>query len=379
MDFGLLYELQTMEARTDRRDYDLLWNSTAQVEKADEVGFTHCWAVEHHFRENFSHCAAPEGPRLTALAQRTERIRLGHGVVQSLPLFNHPVRVAERAAVLDILSNGRLEFGTGRSVNLHELTGWGIMEDTRDMWRESVALIAKIWTSGFEPVSFTGKFVHLHDRVVLPRPLQDPHPPLWVAATSPDSYRIAGEMGLGVLGFGMAIGAEAQGRRITEYRAALETGTPVGAAKNDQVALFLMAYCAESRKEAREVAQGAFNWYLDESLKSFLGWSGGGAQLPKGYEWYAEAAAHAGERVASRKNFDYLLDGGMILCGTPDDLIKTIERFQSVGVTQMLMGISIGDIAHKDVMRSIELIGQEVIPHFAGKDVRAVEAVPFLS
>lgn len=366
MDFGLLYELQTMEGRTRRRDYDLLWNSTKQVEKADEAGFTHVWAVEHHFRENFSHCAAPE-IWLTALAQRTERIRLGHGVVQTLPAFNHPVRVAERAAALDILSNGRLDLGTGRSVNLHELGGWQITENTRDMWRESVELIAKIWTSGFENVDYSGEFVEFHDRLVLPRPWQEPHPPLWVAATSPDSYRIAGDMGMGVLGFGMAVDAESMGRRIAEHRAALQVCTPVGAFKNDQVAVFMMAYCAETRDEARRVAESAFNWYLEETLKSFLGWAGAGQELPKGYEWYIDVATHASARAAATRNFDYLLEGGMILCGTPDDLIETIERFEEVGATQMLMGISIGDISHEDVMRSIELIGAEVIPHFAAK------------
>jgi alkanesulfonate monooxygenase SsuD/methylene tetrahydromethanopterin reductase-like flavin-dependent oxidoreductase (luciferase family) len=371
MDFGLLYELQTLEERSPRRDYDLLWNSTAQVEAADQAGFTHCWAVEHHFRENFSHSSAPE-IWLTALAQRTEKIRLGHGVVQSLPSFNHPVRVAERAAALDILSNGRLELGTGRAVNLHELFGWNIQEDTRDMWRESIELIAKIWMSGYEPVNFDGEFVQLHDRVVLPRPLQDPHPPLWVAATSPPSYEIAGSMGLGILGFGMAVNADAQGRRIAEYTAALKAGTPVGAFKNEQVALFMMTYCAETREEARRIAEDAFNWYLDESLKSFLGWTGAGQKLPKGYEWYIDTATQAGERAARQRNFDYLLDGGMILCGTPDDIIEVIERFEAVGVTQMLMGISIGDIAHEDVMRSIDLIGREVIPHFARQAAQPV-------
>ena len=373
MDFGLIYELQTMEGRTPRRDYDLLWNSTAQVELADQLGFSHVWAVEHHFREHFSHCAAPE-VWLAALAQRTERIRIGHGVVQALPAFNHPVRFAERAAALDILSNGRLDLGTGRSVNLYELASWGITENTRDMWRESVELIGKIWTSGYDPVSFNGEHVQLHDRIVLPRPLQDPHPPLWVAASSPDSYRLAGELGLGVLGFGMALNAEAMSRRIAEYRAALATGTPAGAFKNDQVALFMMAYCAETRAQARRVAERAFNWYLAETLKSFLGWAGTGQALPKGYEWYVDVARNANENSAH--NFDYLLDGGMILCGTPDDLIETIERFEAIGTTQMLMGISIGDITHDDVLRSIELIGNEVIPHFTTKATadRAVAA-----
>src|SRR5262245_9696553 len=117
------------------------------------------------------------------------------------------------------------------------------------MWRESVELIAKIWLSGFEPVTYEGEYVQLRDRVVLPGPLRHPRPPLWVAATSPESYRIAGEVGMGVLGFGMAVDADAMGRRISEYRRALETSSPVGGFKNDEVALFMMAFCAETREE----------------------------------------------------------------------------------------------------------------------------------
>jgi alkanesulfonate monooxygenase SsuD/methylene tetrahydromethanopterin reductase-like flavin-dependent oxidoreductase (luciferase family) len=128
----------------------------------------------------------------------------------------------------------------------------------------------------------------------------------------------------------------------------------------------MMAYCAETRAEARRVAERAFNWYLAESLKSFLGWAGSGQELPKGIR-VVRRRRHERRSEGSGHNFDYLLDGGMILCGTPDDLIETIERFEAIGTTQMLLGISIGDIAHDDVLRSIELIGTEVIPHFANK------------
>jgi alkanesulfonate monooxygenase SsuD/methylene tetrahydromethanopterin reductase-like flavin-dependent oxidoreductase (luciferase family) len=366
MDFGLFYELETLEDRGPMRDYRLLHESTDEVIRAEQAGFTHVWAVEHHFREHFSHAAAPE-VWLAALSQRTERIRLGHGVVQTIPSFNHPVRVAERAATLDNLSNGRLDLGTGRAVNIHELGGWNITGNTRDMWRESVELISQIFQAGYEPINYDGEWVSIHDRVVLPRPFQDPHPPLWVACTSPESYRIAGEMGLGVLGFGMAVNAEAMGRRIVEYHQAMETGRPVGAFKNDQVAIMLMAFCAETREEAFRVARDPFNWYLAETLKAFLGWAGEGTELPKGYEWYIDLAKHRSADAAATRNFDYLYEGGMILCGTPDDLIETIETFEAVGMTQMLMAKSIGGIPHEDVLRSIDLIGREVIPHFEQK------------
>jgi alkanesulfonate monooxygenase SsuD/methylene tetrahydromethanopterin reductase-like flavin-dependent oxidoreductase (luciferase family) len=368
MDFGLLYELQTLAPRSRRRDYDLYRETIAQVERADQAGFTHVWAVEHHFRENFSHNSAPE-IWLTAVAQRTERIRIGHGVVQTLPQFNHPIRVAERAAALDLASDGRLEMGTGRAVNAWELGGWGITGNTRDMWRESLELIARIWTSDGEPVSFDGRYVSLADRVVVPQPLQDPHPPLWLAASSPASYRLAGELGLGVLSFGMAVEAEAIGRRIVEHRVALASCEPVGAFRNDNVAVFMMGYCAETREEARAVAQDAFNWYLDETVREFSKWAQG-AQALEGYEWYHQVAGNI-DKLAAARNFDYLLDGGMILCGTPDDLIETIERFENVGATQMILGTAIGGITHEQVLRSIDLIGSEVIPHFARRPAAA--------
>jgi alkanesulfonate monooxygenase SsuD/methylene tetrahydromethanopterin reductase-like flavin-dependent oxidoreductase (luciferase family) len=361
MDFGLIFELQTLAARSPRRDYDLFWEGLREAVRAEQAGFTHVWGVEHHFREHFSHNSAPE-VWLTAVAQHTERIRIGHGIVQTLPPFNHPVRVAERLAALDILSNGRVEFGSGRSVNLYELEGWGIEGNTRAMWLESVQLIAEIWKAGYENVDFDGEYVSFHDRPVWPRPLQEPHPPMWVAATSPDSYRIAGEVGMGILAFGMAVDAEAMSRRIAAYHDALATSEPVGAVKNDNVAVMLMAYCAETAAEARRVAQEPFTWYLEESLKHFLGWARGGP-MPKGYEWYISVAEKATQGATAR-NFDYLLDGGMILCGTPDDLKARIAEFEQAGATQILMATSVGGIAHQDVVRSIDLIGQEVIPHF---------------
>jgi alkanesulfonate monooxygenase SsuD/methylene tetrahydromethanopterin reductase-like flavin-dependent oxidoreductase (luciferase family) len=171
----------------------------------------------------------------------------------------------------------------------------------------------------------------------------------------------------------MAVDAETMGRRIAEYREALANATrPVGAFKNDNVAVFMMAYCAETREEARAIAEESFNWYLEETLRHFLGWAGGG-DMPQGYEWYVQAATHTA-KLANARNFDYLLEGGMILCGTPDDLVQQIRRFEEVGATQMLMGISIGDITHEEVLRSIDMIGQEVIPQFQRSPSRAAIA-----
>jgi len=370
MDFGLLYELSVPRPWTPTAERDAFWAALRQVQLAEQVGFTHVWAVEHHFLEEFSHSGAPE-VWLSAVAQHTRTIRIGHGVVLAPAPFNHPVRIAERIAALDIMSNGRVEFGTGRSITEEELGGFGIDPgDTRAMWLESLELITRIWKSD-EAIAFDGKYVTLPRRRVQPRPVQTPHPPLWAACTSPASYTMAGSLGLGILAFGMAVDAKAMARRIGEYRTALATATPIGAAVNDEVAIFMMCFCAPTDAEAKRIAEASFSYYLDKSMEFFLHWGRGGA-LPPGYEWYAEASRSGG--AADRLKFDYLLERGMILCGSPDTICAQIAKYEAIGATQMILGTQINRIPHEEAMRSIRLTGEAVIPQFR-KRTRAPQPV----
>lgn len=364
MDFGLMYELGVTPGTGT--EHEVFWNALEQVAEADRLGYTHVWAVEHHFLQEYSHSAAPE-VWLAAVAQHTERIRIGHGVVQVPAGFNHPVRTAERAAALDIMSNGRLEFGTGRSITKEELEGFGIpVEDSRPMWREAVELIPKIWTTD-GPIEFNGKYTTIPNRAIVPKPLQKPHPPLWSAATSPPSYALAGELGMGVLGFATGITPEVIGRRIGEYKEALSRATPVGAI-NDNVATFMLTLCAESDAEARQIAEGPFAAYLDHTMEYFLHWGRGG-ELPPGYEWYAEASQHSA-KLADHMKFDFLIDNGVVLVGTPDTICTNIKRFEDVGVTQIICGTQYPGITQDQALSSIRMFAQEVIPNFAGADVR---------
>ena len=194
MKFGLLYETQrAMEG--DKVDENLLYRETLeQCAFADQMGFDYLWFVEHHFLTGFSASPCPE-VLLGALSQITKRIRLGFGV--SILPYHHPVRVAERVAMVDQLTNGRVEFGTGRS-SAYEQTGMGIdPRDTREMWEESITMISQIWQS--EEFSWEGRFWNVPPRRVLPKPYQKPHPPMWVAGLQPSTYELAAEMGLGVL------------------------------------------------------------------------------------------------------------------------------------------------------------------------------------
>jgi alkanesulfonate monooxygenase SsuD/methylene tetrahydromethanopterin reductase-like flavin-dependent oxidoreductase (luciferase family) len=360
MDFGLLYELGVPKPWTAESEQATYWNCLRQVSEAEKAGFTHVWAVEHHFLEEFSHSSAPE-VWLTAVAQHTSKIRIGHGVVLLPHPFNHPVRVMERVAALDILSNGRVEFGTGRSLTEEELGGFGIdPADSRPMWQESLNLIKQVWTSD-SPVEFDGRYVSLHGRNVYPKPVQRPHPPIWTACTSPTTYALAGENGVGVLAFGMAVSAEAMARRISEYRTELAK-QPVGSHINDNVAVFLMAFCAETDAEARRVAEQSISYYMDKTMEYFLRWGKGG-ELPPGYEWYAEISKN--RDMAYKMKFDYLYENKMILCGSPDTISGVIERFRQAGANQIIMGKQLGSVSNEEVLKSIKLVGEKVIPQFA--------------
>ncbi|MDQ1736090.1 MAG: hypothetical protein QOH56_2341 [Pseudonocardiales bacterium] len=360
MDYGLLFEMGIPKPWTATTEATAYWNSIEQVKVAEQSGFTHAWAVEHHFREEFSHMGAPE-IWLAAAAQHTETIRLGHGIALLPTPFNHPVRVAERIGALDILSHGRIDLGTGRSIAEHEIDGFGIDPgDTRGMWAESVELMQKLWMHRDEEVSFDGQYVKLPPRKVFPRPVQDPHPPMWLAATSPPSYQLAGEYGLGVLAFGMAIDKDAMGRRLAEWRAAMATTTRNVSMKNEQAAIFMMSFCAPTDDEAIATCEQSFVEYLDVTIDHFLRW-GEKRELPPGYEWYAKAVKQ-GARSGKAK-FEYLIENGMVLVGSPATITKTIEEFKDTGATQMLVAMQLGTIPHEKVLESIRLFGSEVIPN----------------
>ena len=251
MKFGLMYEIQIPEPHYDGIEQERYKQVMAQVELADEVGFQYFWTVEHHFLREFSHCSAPE-VLYGALSQRTKRIRIGHAVALLPGQYNHPVRVAERAAVLDIVSDGRMDLGTGRSTTLIEMDGFQVdPEETRAQWEEAVAMIPRMWTE--DPFTHEGRFYRIPPRSVIPKPVQKPHPPLWVACSQPDSFRAAGEMGLGALCFNLG-GYAQMAERVALYRQGITHAKPVGSFINNQIAALCVTNCADTDEEAQEFA-----------------------------------------------------------------------------------------------------------------------------
>jgi len=354
--FGLLYELEYARPWHAGFERALFHQALEQIELADRVGFDYVWQVEHHFLSEYSHSSAPE-VFLGAVSQRTKRIRIGHGVVLLPMAYNHPIRVAERIATLDILSEGRVDFGTGRSGTPVELGGFGIEPAlSREMWEEAVRIIPRMWLD--EPFAYEGRFFSVPPRSILPKPLQRPHPPMWVAAGSPDTFLRAGAHGLGVLCF--IVGRPANlAARIAQYREAITLAQPPAGVINEQVAGFTVTLCLDDDAEARAIGGPAALWYT-HMLSSLLGdWRG---QCIPGYEYYARLGEEA--RAQSTQDLGHLLEDGTYCIGDAEACIRTVRMYETAGVDQMICFMQAGRIPHDKIMRSIELFGEKVIPAF---------------
>ena len=265
MKFSLFYEIPVPRPWDALSEHRAFKNVLDQAILADQVGFHGFWTVEHHFLEEFSHCSNPE-ILYGAIASRTKNIRLGYGVRLLPKPYNHPVRTAESVALLDLLSDGRVDFGTGRSASRTELEGFGINpHETRDMWLEALEHIVGCWTN--DEHEFDGKYWQMPRRRVVPKPLQQPHPPMYGATGSIDGHEMMGELGLGLCSFSIGTSMEHLADRIGKYRSGLKRcDTPIGSFVNDHVVAFTMATCAPTEEAAIGIARNPYEWYARESM-----------------------------------------------------------------------------------------------------------------
>ena len=361
MKFGILFE-GNMPPGRPATEHEIFWQAVEHARVAEEVGFEFVWAVEHHFLEGFSHCSAPE-VFLAAVAQHTERIRIGHGVVLLPYRFNHPARVAERIATLDILSNGRVEFGTGRALTIEELAGFGIHpDDTRDMWDEALHAIPKMWTEREFP-GYRGKHLDIPKRTVVPKPLQDPHPPIWLACTSPTSYKRAGEYGLGALclSFGKP---EDVGERLQDYFGAKRDRRPVTSTVNDRAAAFSVLHCGADDREARWRGGRQAIGYLNQ-IGDYVGDVG----MYDGYREWADARGRdekgqRRDRGTEEQQVEKMIGDAGLCLGDPDRCAEIVSKYRDAGCDQFLGIAQYGDLTHEEILESIRLFGREVIPRF---------------
>jgi len=382
MKFGLFYEHQLPRPWDEGSEYRLIQEALDQIERADQLGIDYVWEVEHHFLEEYSHSSAPE-VFLAVASQRTKRMRLGHGIIQTAPGYNHPVRTAERVAMLDLVSGGRADFGSGESSSEAELGGFGIdMAVKRDQWLEGLQVAIRAMTE--DPFTgHEGRFVSVPPRNVVPKPMQKPHPPLWVACSRRDTILLAAEKGIGALSFAFIDPEEAR-QWVDDYTATMaEKCVPVGKAVNHNLACVTPMMC--DRDEDKAIAMGLEGGnFFGYSLAHYYVF---GDHVPgKTNVWdefierrdqmgYSPEAALAAEKeVLGAKVASGDTSGLRGAVGTPDQLREFLRRYEEAGVDQLIFVMQAGKNRHEDIMASLELFADEVLPEFAERDEAACAA-----
>ncbi|MEX0786378.1 MAG: LLM class flavin-dependent oxidoreductase [Dehalococcoidia bacterium] len=353
MKFGIFYEMQLPKPWGPTSEYDIFQQSLDQVELADELGYDYVWDVEHHFLEEYSHSSAPE-IFLSAVSQRTRNIRLGHGIVLLPPAYNHPARVAERIATLDLVSGGRVDFGTGESSSEMELGGFGVDRDAKkSMWEESLRCMVGMFRD--EPWEFHGEFIDFPKRNVIPKPLQKPHPPLWVACSNPNTVLTAARFGLGALGFDFAGPAETARRRQEYYRIIRDDCEPIADAVNPQFAIVSGFMCCPRDEEA--VAKGVPGMqFFGYALSHYYA---GGRHDPGNTD--IMRAFESATNVAPTEEA-----GGCI--GSPKTIRERLLAYEEAGVDQIIFVAQAGATKHDDIMSSLRLFASELLPEFKERD-----------
>lgn len=341
---------------------------------ADEAGFDTFWAPEHHCLEEYSHSSSSH---LTCLAVglQTRRIRVVTGIMNLCPTINHPVRVAEQIALIDILTDGRVELGTGRGSGSTEVNTFGLRnEDTRELWEEAVREIPKMWTRDL--YSHEGKHFSVPERCILPKPVQKPHPPMWVTSSNPATVEVAGRMGLGVAVFSFQDPLLLR-PLVDTYKRAIENCDPVGEVVNDKFVTIAPLVCLEDGDLARRVQDeragqidAHFATYFDTIPLLAERTKDEPRPIPQSRlrELADEAKTDAelpGPFASGMLDPEVLHENG-ICAGTPEEVARTVGRYQQAGIDQLVMLPRLASWMEDEeqVWRSMRLFGEEVIPKF---------------
>jgi alkanesulfonate monooxygenase SsuD/methylene tetrahydromethanopterin reductase-like flavin-dependent oxidoreductase (luciferase family) len=364
----LLYEFQpkikpwTLPHPYGQRDAEqrTYYEAIEEIQLADKLGFNTAWVVEHHFRDGRSASPCSEAI-LGGLALSTERIKLGFGVTLMPFGFIHPARVAEKVATVDVLSRGRVEWGTGRSTPMEQIA-FGVPADdrSRDQWREAVEIVVRMWEE--ELFSWDSPNLKFPPRIQTPKPYQDPHPPVWQAAASEKSAVSAGEHGLGLLHLSLVQPVEKMADTIRAYRSAQAMARPedmLTRVKNDRVGAYTLVHCYDDPDAA--AAYGLWtsvNWWYKNLAEFTLQWELAG--LPE--EEKAKIFPHLEGIIKGEVPIDKYQQEDMIIIGQPEECLRKILRYEEAGVDQLLCYMQFGDLPHDKVMRSIELLAGHVIP-----------------
>ncbi len=366
MKLDLLYEFQPKikpwpqphpygQRAAEQQTYD---EAIQEIQYADTLGFNTVWCVEHHFRDGRSACPSSEVV-LGGLALSTTNLRLGFGVVLMPPGFQHPARVAEKVATVDVLSHGRAEWGTGRSTPMEQLAFHVPADDrSREQWREAVEMVVKMWEQ--ERFSWNSELIQMPERIQCPKPFQDPHPPAWLAAASEKSAENAGHHGLGLLSFALLQPVEKMEKTIQVYRDAQSESRPtLTRVRNDRAGAYTLVHCTDDMDAAADYGLwDSVKWWYQHLAEFTLEW-----ELPNLSPEERDAVFPL-LKPTIEGNIDVrrYTDEDMIIVGTPEQCLEKILRYEEAGVDQLLCYVQFGKLPHEKVMRNLELLGSQVIP-----------------
>lgn len=371
MKFSVIYEAQMADPSRES-EVRCFQEIVEQVMLAEEMGFDTVWAVEHTALTQYAHMSAPE-TFLAYIAGKTTRIGIGHGVVCLPPAMNHPVKVAERIATLDILSGGRVHFGMGKGGTQQEAGTFGYdLAELQPMIDESMYLIPKIMVQ--DEIEHSGEYITIPRRPIHPKPLQTPHPPLYYACTREATLTLAGSRGIGALVLGFS-GPDEIARKNAVYREAFrnrKAEDQVGFRPTEHLAAFCAACVLDDRDEARRVglrgqrffAEAIAHWYQGGPKPSPVDLSADEQEkvLQQSKEaivtYLSEEKIEIGDEHTS--NYAVAQDA----YGNAEDCIRYVTRLQEAGADEILFLFQMGGIPHESILETIRNIGEKVIPHF---------------
>jgi alkanesulfonate monooxygenase SsuD/methylene tetrahydromethanopterin reductase-like flavin-dependent oxidoreductase (luciferase family) len=355
MEFGIFIQGHVPRTRlAEDPDYEhtSLVNDMLLAREADKAGFKYVWLSEHHFLDEYSHLSANE-IACGYLAAATENIHIATGIFNITPPVNHPVRIAERVALLDHLSEGRFELGVGRGAGSREVTGFGIpnTDATKDMFEEVIHELPRMWRE--TEYSFEGKYFSVPPRNILPKPWRKPHPPIWQSAGNPPTYAKAARSGFGVLGFNFSSWKQME-PNVKAYKDAIVDAEPIGDYVNDNVMITSSVVCLEDGRRAREVAASRGSSLLQCLVGRYHDTFPKPSWMP---DWPTVLPEPTVEEIEER------IRDGYILCGDPDEVVDQMKDVEGIGVDQIVFGLPIA-MRIEDAIESIRLFGERVLPKF---------------
>jgi len=375
MELGLLYEFDApqpwdgehpwgqrmMERKVYRENLE-------QIVLADKLGFDTVWCVEHHFRENRSHMPCNEAV-LAALSQITSKIKLGFGVALMPHEFIHPARIAEKVATVDLLSEGRVQWGMGRSTPMEQIAFGVDRPRSKDKMRAAAKTVVGMWKEQYYEEH--SEFLDFPSRMVTPKPWQDPHPPAWMAAASAEGAAIAGEDGCGLLCFAIMQPLSKLKPVIDVYREAQKRAKPLTGVHTNKVGIYTLVHCAESREKFEENRLWDSMWWWYKGIAEFtLKWEMAHLSPEQ------QALAFPLLEKQAKGDFDITQfdKEDMVIIGTPDECVEKFLKYEEAGVDQMLCYLNFGYLPHEAVLKSIELLGTVVMPELAKRGANRATA-----